>query len=72
MAVLNRLTTGRKSLAHLRDHDNFAVTMGRLGLSDVVEIIDVAEAVAQLPLFDELLCREAAQQGPGRPPSKGA
>lgn len=59
ITVLNRLTQGRNALVHLQNDESFAMTMGRTRLSDVAEMIDIAEAVAQLPLFDELLCREA-------------
>jgi hypothetical protein len=67
ITVLNRLTKGRNALVHLQDDGSFATTMGRMRLSDVAEMIDIAEAVAHLPLFDELLCREATQQHRGRP-----
>lgn len=60
IAALNRLTNGRNALAHLQDDEDFAMTMGRLRPSDVVEMLEIAEAVALLPLFDELLCREPA------------
>ena len=59
ITVLNRLTQGRNALVHLQDDESFAMTRGRMRLSDVAEMVDMAEAVAQLPLFDELLCREA-------------
>lgn len=60
ITVLNRLTKARNALAHVQNDEDSATTMGRLRPSDVVEMLDIAEAVAQLPLFDELQCRESA------------
>lgn len=59
ITVLNRLTKGRNELAHLQADEDFTVTMGRLRPLDVLEMLEIAEAVAQLPIFDELLCRES-------------
>lgn len=59
IVALKRLTKGRNALVHLQDDEDLTTTMGRLRPADVVEMLEVAEAVARLPLFHELVCLEA-------------
>jgi hypothetical protein len=58
MSILNRLTGGRNSVTHLRSGEDLAEKIGRLDSSDVARIMEIAEAIAHLPLIDEVLCRE--------------
>lgn len=61
VAVLNRLTKLRKSIAHMEETvaTRPASQMGRLETPEVLQFLDVAEEFCGLTLIDELICREA-------------
>lgn len=66
--LLHRLPRLRASIAHQEDAAVLweAARIGRLGVADVAEFLDLAEQLCRLPLVDELVCRENLA-----PPSDG-
>ena len=63
--VLNMLSRKRAALAHQEEAwASDASAIGRLQPSEVRALLDVVSAAVRLPIFDELICREAASSGP--------
>ncbi len=59
--LLQRLSRLRASIAHQEDVGVLweAAKIGRLGVADVAEFLDVASQLCRLPFIDELICRES-------------
>jgi hypothetical protein len=59
IATLKRLTSRRNRVFHVVEQGVARDAMERLSSTDVLETLGAIEAVARLPLFDELACRAA-------------
>ena len=62
LELLRKLSRMRSFVAHQEDH-TVAADVGRLAPGAVTEFLDVVEAVARLPVFEELVCAERAALG---------
>lgn len=63
--VLIALSRKRAALAHQEEAwASDAPAIGRLQPSEVRELLDVVSAAARLPIFDELICRDAQSSSP--------